>query len=189
MMEKISTLNATVKMDEKNITRNMDRTRLNEERTIESPVMSDLIAEGGENFFNYLEWHGLTNEDNMLVLSSRHHYYYDPNELQSITTLINVKKLNLIKHLDSFLKSVVYVLSPESNFIGCFSDWKTQKGIGITSRMYKGFINFIDSKIDVDYDKKDVSKLLESHGFKVMDMTEINGLTYFRARNLGIQAN
>ena len=189
MMENISTLNVTGKISEKSIMRNSDRTINKQEKTVENPVMSDLIAEGGENFFNYLEWHGLTNEDNMLVLSSRHHYYYDPNELQAVTTLINVKKLNLIKHLDTFLHSIEHVLSPESNFIGCFSDWKTQKGTGITSRMYKGFINFIDSKIDVDYDKKDVSKLLESHGFKVVDMTEINGLTYFRAQNLGMQAN
>ena len=188
-MENISTLNVTGKISEKNIMRNYDVTDLKEGTKIENPVMSDLLAEGGENFFNYLEWHGLTKDDNMLVLSSRHHYYYDPNELRSITTLINVKKLNLIKHLDTFLHSIVHVLSPESNFVGCFSDWKTQKGIGITNRMYKGFINFIDSKIDVDYDKKDVSKLLESHGFKVIDMTEINGLTYFRAKNLGIQAN
>jgi hypothetical protein len=189
MMENISTLNATERIKEKGIMKNSYRTKLNEESAMENPVMNDLIAKGGENFFNYLEWHGLAKDDNMLVLSSMHHYYYDPNELQSITTLINVKKLNLIKHLDSFLKSVEHVLSPESNFIGCFSDWKTQKGTGITSRMYKGFINFLDSKIDVDYDKKDVSKLLESNGFRVMDMTEINGLTYFRAQNLGMQAN
>jgi hypothetical protein len=189
MMENISTLNVTGKISEKSIMRNSDRTIAKQEKTVENPVMSDLIAEGGENFFNYLEWHGLTNDDNMLVLSSTRHYYYDPNELQAVTTLINVKKLNLIKNLDTFLNSIEYVLSPESNFIGCFADWKTQKETGITSRMYKGFLNFIDSKIDVDYDKKDVSKLLESHGFKVVDMTEINGLTYFRARNLGMQAN
>ena len=189
MMENISTINVSGIINEVSIMKHLNRTKLNEERTLENPVINDLIAEGGENFFNYLDWHGLVNEDNMLVLSSRYHYYYDPNELQSITTLINVKKLNLIKHLDSFLKSVVYVLSPESNFIGCFSDWKNQKGFGLTSRMYKGFINFLDAKIDVEFDKKDVSKLLESHGFKVMDMTDINGLTYFRAQNLGIQAN
>lgn len=159
------------------------------EKNMETPVIDNLIAEGGENFFNYLEGHGLANEDNMLVLSSKHHYYYDPNELESVTTLINVKKLNLIKHLDNFLHSVVNVLSPESNFIGCFSDWKTQKDTGLTSRMYKGFLNFIDSKIDVDYDRKEVSRLLESHGFRVVDMTEINGLTYFRAQNLGLQVN
>ena len=189
MMENISTLNIRGKIKEKEIMSNSDRTINMQEKTVNNSVMNNLIAEGGENFFNYLEWHGLSNEDNMLVLSSRHHYYYDPNELQAVTTLINVKKLNLIKHLDTFLHSIEHVLSPESNFIGCFSDWKTQKGTGITSRMFKGFINFIDSKIDVDYDKKDVSKLLESHGFKVVDMTEINGLTYFRAQNLRAQAN
>jgi hypothetical protein len=189
MMRDISTLNAKETISKESIMRDLSENKLMEERTMENPVINDLIAEGGESFFNYLECHGLANEDNMLVLSSRHHYYYDPNELQSVTTLINVKKLNLIKHLDSFLQSIVFVLSPESNFIGCFSDWKTQKGIGRTSRIYKGLINFLDAKIDVDYDKKDVSKLLESHGFKVMDMTEINGLTYFRAQNIGIQAN
>jgi hypothetical protein len=163
--------------------------KIKNERLMEKPVINELIAEGGENFFNYLRHHGLADEDNMLVLSSKKHYYYDPNELQSVTTLINIKKLNLIKHLDSFLQSVVLVLSPESNFIGCFSDWKTQKGSGLHSRMYKGFINFLDAKIDAEYDKNYVSKLLESHGFKVMDMTEINGLTYFRAQNTGFQAN
>ena len=175
MMENISTMSIAGKV--KN------------ERIMEKPVINELIAEGGENFFNYLRRHGLADEDNMLVLSSRRHYYYDPNELQSVTTLINIKKLNLIKHLDSFLQSVVLVLSKDSNFIGCFSDWKTQKGNGLHSRMYKGLINFLDAKIDAEYDQHYVSKLLESHGFKVMDMTEINGLTYFRAQNIGFQAN
>jgi hypothetical protein len=175
MMENISTMNVAGKA--KN------------ERIMDKPVINELIAEGGENFYKYLHRHGLADEDNMLVLSSRRHYYYDPNELQRVTTLINIKKLNLIKHLDSFLQSVVLVLSPESNFIGCFSDWKTQKGAGFHSRMYKGFIYFLDAKVDADYDQSYVEKLLESHGFKVMDMTEINGLTYFRAQNTGFQAN
>jgi len=43
--------------------------------------------------------------------------------------------------------------------------------------------NFLDAKIDVEIDSKDFSRLLESHGFKVLDMTEINGLTYFRTQN------
>ena len=60
---------------------------------------------------------------------------------------------------------------------------KSQKGISMTSRMYKKFINFLDSKIDIEIDSKDISKLLESHGFKIIDMTEINGLTYFRTQN------
>jgi hypothetical protein len=106
-----------------------------------------------------------------------------------VTTLINIKKLNMIKHLDNFLQSIVHVLSPKTNFIGCFSDWKTQKGLRLSSRMYKGFINFLDAKIDIEIDRKSVLRILESHGFKVMDMTEINGLTYFRAQNYGSMTN
>ncbi len=192
MMEDISTLTVTRKINKQKIMSDFGKRGFSEKKENKefvNPAINDLISEGGENFFNYLDCHGLADEDNLLVLSSRHHFYYDPNELQSITTLINVKKLNLIRHLDSFLHSIVHVLSPESNFIGCFSDRKTQKGSGLSSRMYKGFINFIDAKTDTDFDRKDVSKLLESHGLRVMDMTEINGLTYFRAQNFRAQAS
>ena len=188
-MENISTLKRKGFSEDINVLTHSNEAKFNSNRNIENLVINDLIAEGGENFFNYLSWHGLENENNMLVLSSRRHYYYDPNELKNVTTLINIKKLNLIKHLDSFLQSVVNVLSPKTNFIGCFSDWKTQKGVGLTSRMYKGLINFLDSRIDFDIDKNGVSKLLESHGFKIIDMTEINGLTYFRAQNYGMYVN
>jgi hypothetical protein len=89
-----------------------------------------------------------------------------------------------MKHLDSFLNSFCNSLSPKTNFIGCFTNRKTQKWKGLVSRIYRGFNNFLDSTIDIEIDKKDALRLLESHGFKVIDMTEINGLTYFRAQNL-----
>jgi hypothetical protein len=153
-----------------------------------TPVIDNLIAEGGENFFHYLNGLGLANEANMMVLPSNHHYYYDHSELEGVTTLVNVKKLNLINHLDSFLQTVSDVLSPKTNFIGCFEDSKSEKDSGRSSRLYKKFINFLDSKTDNDIDKNDVSRLLESRGYKVIDMTEINGLTYFRTQNLGLSA-
>jgi hypothetical protein len=141
------------------------------------------VTEGDENFLDYLQWNGLANESNMLVLSSKFHYYYDHEELKEVTTLINLKKLNLIKHLDDFLHTIGAGLSPKTNFIGCFSDRKSQKGVSISSRMYKKFINFLDSRIDIEIDSNDMSRMLESHGFKIIDMTEINGLTYFRTQN------
>jgi hypothetical protein len=153
-----------------------------------SPVIDNLIAEGGENFFSYLKIVGLDDEPNMMILSSRHHYYYDYTELEGVTTLVNMRQLNLIKHLDSFLNSVSDVLSPKTNFIGCFSDSKTSNDGGITSRIYKRFINFLDSRTEHEIDKNDVSKLFESRGYKVIDMTEINGLTYFTTRNIGLSA-
>jgi hypothetical protein len=146
-------------------------------------VTDKLAVEIDDNFLNYLNWHGLANEDKLLILSSRLHYYYDYEELKDVTTLINLKKLNLVKHLDDFLKSLYDGLSPKTNFVGCFADRNSQKGISKTSRLYKRFLNFLDSKIDVEIDSEDFSRVLESHGFKVIDMTVINGLTYFRTQN------
>jgi len=151
-------------------------------------ISDKLASEVDENFLNYLNWHGLANEDNALVLSSKLHYYYDYEELKEVTTLINLKKLNLVKHLDDFLHNLYDGLSPRTNFIGCFADRKAQKGTSVTSRLYKKFLNFLDAKIDVDIDSKEFSKMLESHGFKVIDMTEINGLTYFRTQNFRASA-
>jgi hypothetical protein len=146
-------------------------------------VPEKLAAEVDENFLNYLNGHGLVNEDKLLILSSKSHYYYDFEELKDVTTLINLKKLNLVKHLDDFLKSLYDGLAPKTNFVGCFTDRNTQNGVSKTYRLYKKFLNFLDSKIDMEIDSKDFSRVLESHGFKVIDMTVINGLTYFRTQN------
>ena len=183
-MEDISTIQKSKIISDKKARTNLKGTKLSSERPITNPIIDNLITEGGENFFHYLNWHGLANESNLLVLSSRHHYYYECNDLKGVTTLINLKKLNLIKHLDSFLHTVYNVLSPDTNFIGCFADKKTQTGERLHSRIYKRFINFLDSRIDISIDKRDVSRLLETHGFQVIDMTEINGLTYFRTKNI-----
>jgi hypothetical protein len=148
-------------------------------------VPERLSAEVDENFMNYLNWNGLANEDNLLVLSSKLHYYYDYDELKGVTTLINLKKLNLIGHLDDFLHTLYDGLSPKANFVGCFADRKSQKGVTITSRFYKKFLNFLDAKTDMEIDRRGFSRKLESHGFKIIDMTEINGLTYFRTQNQG----
>jgi hypothetical protein len=153
-----------------------------------NPVSEKLASEVDENFLNYLNWHGLANEDNALVLSSKLHYYYDYEELKEVTTLINLKKLNLVKHLDDFLHTLCNGLSPKTNFVGCFADRRSDKGKSVTSRLYKKFLNFLDAKIDVDIDRNDFSRMLESHGFKVIDMTEINGLTYFRTQNFRTSA-
>lgn len=148
----------------------------------------NLSAEVDENFLKYLSLSGLSNEEKLLVLSSKLHYYYDYDELKEVTTLINLKKLNLINHLDEFLHSLYNGLSPKANFVGCFADRRVQKGNNVVIRLYKKLLNFLDDRIDFDIDRKSISRLLESHGFRVMDMTEINGLTYFRTQNFGRMA-
>ena len=182
-MENTSVFNNNYSMNDNINETNFNGEKISYGRTSFSPAIGNMIAEGGENFFNYLKSHGLTKDPNLMVLSSNHHYYYDYTDLQNVRTLINLKKLNLIKHLDKFLHTLFRILPPNANFIGCFSDSKTQKGIGFPfyqpSRVLNKFINFLDSRTDRNMDKHDVSKLLKTHGFKIVDMTEINGQTYF----------
>jgi hypothetical protein len=163
---------------------NFRRNKHSSDKTNNSPSLDNLISEGDENIINYLKWNGLANDANLLVLSSKSHYYYDSEELKEVTTLINLKKLNRIKHLNEFLQTLCYGLSPKTNFVGCFSDRKSQKRIMLISRMYKKFINFLDSRIDIEIDDKSILKVFESVGFRVINMTEIHGMTYFIVQSL-----
>lgn len=160
-----------------------DQDRPMGEKPVFNTAIDDLIAEGGESFLHYMNRLGLTDESNLLVLPAKNHYYYDDSELKSVTTLVNVRKLNLIKHLDSFLHNVSRVMSPDANFIGCFSEKGPQKGIKIFSRMYKGFINILDSRTDNEIDRNNFTRMVESNGFQVTDLTTIDGLTFFRTQS------
>lgn len=176
-----------------------------------SRVFEILAAEDRENFVNYIEWRGLAKDQNLVVLSSQHHYYYDAEEMKNVSTVINLKELNQIKHIKNFLHSIFHILPHRSNFIGCFVDNKKINGYilrngpssvhdrrsynevenGIVSRI--PFINmlfsFMDSKTNKYMSQRSVSLLLEGHGFKVMDMTELNGLTYFHAQKIRAAGN
>jgi hypothetical protein len=153
-----------------------------------NPVLDSLAAEGGENFFHYINWLGLAKDSNLMVLSSIHHYYYDFNDLKGVKTLINLKQLNQINHIDSFLNNVFRVLPAKANFIGCFKDNKINSGIAVpfyqSFKFLNGLINLIDSKTDKFMTRRDVIKLLENHSFRIVDMTEISRVTYFCAENL-----
>jgi hypothetical protein len=154
-----------------------------------NPAIVTLIAEGGANFFNYLRSLNLSKESDILVLPSNHHYYYDGNELKNVRVLINLKKLNLIKHLEFFLSTLVRILPTDTSLIGCFSDSKTLRNNGYPfyhpSRLYSRLINSLDSKTDHNLNKDEVSDLLERTGFKTVDMKEMNGLTYFCCKASG----
>src|SRR5450759_1249456 len=171
-----------------------------------NPVFEILTAEGCENFVNYIEWLGLAKDPDLVVLSSQHHYYYDAEEMKNVKTVINLKELNQIKQINSFLHSIFHILPQKSNFIGCFVDNKKINGYvlrnnsssyynkrsfddienGIVSRI--PFLNmlysFMDSRTNKYLSKTNVTLLLEDSGLKVMDMTELNGLTYFCAQRL-----
>jgi len=169
-----------------------------------SPVLEKLAVEGGEDFFNYADWLGLAKDPDILVLSSMHHYFYDAEELKRIKTVVNMKPLNSTKDIKSLLHSIFHILPNKANFLGCFVDSSKHYGNLINSRLSYSrnsdgvdpvengisssipllnmMFSFMDSRTSRNMTKRSVSLLLEEHGLKVLDISEINGLTYFHAQ-------
>ena len=153
---------------------------------VDSLIVSAL-NEGGEDFSTYLRLTGLSGESNLMVLSSMHHYYYDYSDLKGIRTLINLKELNQVSHLESFLHTLYRILPCQANFIGCFTDKNnngSKKSFLKPARLFNGLVSVFDSAVTRNLSKTSVTKLLEGHGFKVIDLTDINGRTFFRAQNI-----
>jgi hypothetical protein len=182
-MEVITILNNSGITSDRKVRTDLNDKKFRSDEKRNNPVIDYLIAEGGENFYSYLKLLGIADEPNMMVLSSRHHYYYDNNDLKGVVNLINLKRLNLLRHLDSFIHTVSSASSQGCNFIGCFTDWRTREITEVPSRRYRGFINSPDCRSEIEIDRIYVSRLLEEHRFTVIDMTVISGLTYFRTEN------
>jgi len=187
-MEDISVLRKVDRIREKTHETGPIREKLTANRTGFNPAMVSLISEGGINFFQYLKGLNLAKESEILVLPSNHHYYYDEKELKSVRVLVNIKKLNLIKQLDIFLKNLVCLLPPNANFVGCFSDNKSMYAKGSPSYRFtelcNRLINFLDDKTDHIMNKDQVLQLLERNGFRTIDMKEMNGLIYFYSKKV-----
>jgi hypothetical protein len=160
-------------------------------------VFDNLVEEGCEHFFPYLDCVGLAKASDIVFLSSSHHFFYEEDELKDVKTVVNLKPLNNVKNIRSLLHSIYCLLPQKSNFVGCFVNNKKQnlfsdkKSNGnadsyentIESRIpiLNRMLNFIDQKTNRYLSPRMVSVILEESGLKVLDMTEINGLTYFYA--------
>ena len=175
-------------------------------------VQKIFANEDSENFIKYIELLRLDKDSKtLLVLSSMHHYYYDEEEMINIKTVVNIKELNQIKQLKDLLHSIFHILPPKCNLIGCFVNNKKENGfvlntnpsdsyykrnsdaiengIASSSPFLNMIYNVIDSKTNKYMSDKSVSSLLGEHGFKVLNMTEIDGLTYFCAQSLRTAEN
>ena len=149
-----------------------------------SESVATLISEVGVNFFRYLKKRGISGETDLIVLSAKSHYFYDESDLKRVRVLVNLRKLNVIKHLDMFLNTLVRILPPETSFVGYFSDNNAHAKDSFSSRLsrlYGRFNNLLDGKTDRKMSTNDVRGLLERNGFEVVNMTTISGQTYFHS--------
>jgi len=198
-------------IDSKQINLQLNKNLSSTEILKRNPALEMISAEYCENFGPYLEKLGLACDPKIIVLSSMHHFYYDAQEMEQVRTVINLKELNRIKHVKGFVNSLFHSLPPACNFIGCFVDNKRFNGFmlrnntslpvarrnseaienGILSQ--SPFLNilysFMDSKPYNNLSKLSVTMLLDGFGFKVLDMTELEGLTYFHAKKVSYLNN
>lgn len=144
-----------------------------------STTNSGLTAEGGKAFFHYLRSFNLLKEPDILVIPPNKHYYYNENDLINVRTLVFLMKLNHIKDRDAFLQTLYRILPPNVNIIGCFYNSRIINDKNLLSRLSGRFNNLLNSMAGQEIDKRYVSVLFEKYGFNVIDMTDINGLTFF----------
>jgi len=165
-----------------------------------NPVYEELVAQGHDDFYSYLEWLGLAKKSDLLILTASHHYYFEIEDLKNVKTVVNLNKLNNMKNIDDFLQAIYRVMPYKCHFIGCFTDNKIQN-IFVSSKRpvfqidsegnnseietgpWSSFLNMlygiIDSKTNRYLTKKIVQTMLDNTGLKILDITEFNGLTYF----------
>jgi len=163
-----------------------DERRLSGDKPTISSVPDKMVSEGGIDFYNYLSWIGLSREPNIMVISSLHHYYYDHNDLKGIGMLVNMKQLNQVTHLESFLHTLFRILPCKSHFVGCFCRTKEDTGKTFRQRPVKFFQGLLSGNRcgkGRTMTKEDISKLLENNGFILNDLTDINGMAYIWAQN------
>ncbi|NSW94957.1 MAG: hypothetical protein HPY62_09675 [Bacteroidales bacterium] len=149
----------------------------------------NIMENQAEDLFAYLNIVGLPADSNIIVLAPGQHYYYDESDLRNVRTLINLKKLNQIKDINKYLHNLYRILPENANYIGCFHDCTSHRGKhSKTARHSKTLINrlanFLKGSYEQDMTRQKVTELLWKHNFEIVDMTEINGLTYFYSRNI-----
>jgi hypothetical protein len=181
-----------------------DKSRI--ENVKDNAFLEKYIPGISDDFLFYLRKLNLAGDPDIVVLSSTNHYYYEAEDLKNVKTLVNVKQLNHINQVREFLDNIFSLLPSKSFLTGCFYEnedrirflsdsHKPDKKIagqfdpaenGISSR--NPFLNMVYNILDIKTNryltKKAVTQELEISGWKVVDMTEFRGLTYFCAQKL-----
>ena len=170
--------------------------------SLKRPALELLSTEGGENFYSYLDWLGLAKSPDLIVLSSMHHYYYNTEDLSDIQTVVNLVPLNQVRNIKGFFHSIYHLIPYKCYFVGCFKDQKTQyrnlfisnssgknsvstdRGIASRFPFLNIFYRILDFQTDRFLSGKNITMSLEEIGFKLVDMTELKGITYFCSRKI-----
>jgi hypothetical protein len=146
-----------------------------------------LIASGGVSLFRYLIESGLFSGQGVVILSRHDRATFGTVDLRRATTLITLRRLNMVKHLEMFLSSLSRILPPGTNFVGCFSPVKRETAVAERH----GREDVLDGRPSIhgsegfrSLNSRMVSEMLERYGLSLISMTEMSGVTYFHSRKI-----
>jgi hypothetical protein len=154
---------------------------------------------------------GFVNDSEMIELSSANHYFYDAEEMKNVKALTSRTELNRTKDIKSFLRSLYTILQPKSHFIGYFIDdhrkndsfqnikdsvvnsdelsEEIENGIKSRYPFLNKIYSVLDSRTYNILSGRTMELYLRNSGFKVIDMTHLNGITYFCAQRYSSSQN
>jgi len=169
--------------------------------SVQHSLYDTLCSEDCEDFYNYLDWLDLASSSKTLVLPRNKHFYYSSEDFQGLEVLVNLKCLNKLAELNHFLETIYSSLEDLCYFTGCFQDSDNLK------KEMPGYIKYLEEKevdqlkhknnnaalawfsdkfarlfnthADITLSKQITRMLLKMSGFTILDMTELNGKTYF----------
>lgn len=131
------------------------------------------------NIYTYLRQNKLLKK---VLFLSRFHYYYNQDEIKNINTIVLLKKLNEIKNLDNTIYNIFVISKRNITISGSFIDSKNSE---INKyKLFQLFSEFIGEKVNRKLSLNKVKSYFAAYNFKMINTTQINGITYFHAKKI-----
>jgi len=166
-------------------------------------LFDNLASEGCADFYNYIDWLDLSAIKETIIIPRQNHFYFTEEDFDGIETVVNLKCLNKVEGLGDFL-STLYEQIPENCYLtACFQESDKINSEEPDYRKYLNVTNgsstkswfslslgrLFNSDIFNVLSRQSVSAILREVGFTVLDMTELNGRTYFCAQKRSASFN
>lgn len=134
--------------------------------------------------YDYIIKHKLTKKNRLLFVSKKF-YYYNEQDLKNIKTVIFIQKFNDIKHLDDMIENLYKILKNYNIICGRFVDSRADKvNLPTYQKLFNMFSDFLSIKPNKSLSSKQLTAYFNAYNFKIVDMTEINNITYFYAKKI-----
>ena len=131
------------------------------------------------NLYTYIK----TNKLKKILFLSTKSYFYEADELLKIKSIVFLKKLNDIIHLDRIIENVYHSAPVDTIICGSFINTEIAE-VGHYRKLFEMMYNFLVLNGNRTLSLKRVISYLTAYNFKLLNVSEINGVTYFHAKKI-----